>query len=116
MTMGAENKPIIRNPTDLRAAAALYAMEEVDSLLDKLKEAQGGLKDEIKQQTQAAVASGFAELTQVQERTIYQALVRLKIRSNKPEPNQYSQSWLIMVGLVALFAGCTIGIVIGRLI
>ena len=116
MTQGSNKTPIVRDPTDLRAAAALFAMEEVDSLLNKLNEAQGSLQDEIKTQTEAAVALGFANLSETQERIIYQALVRLKIKTNQPPPNRYSDPWVIMVGLAGVFAGCAIGVVIGRLI
>ena len=116
MTQGAKSKPVIRDPTDLRAAAALFAIEEVDSLLDKLNDAQAGLKDEIRAHTHAAVASGFATLSQQQEKTILKAMVRLKIRASGLEPNQYSEAWLVLVGLLGLFAGCAIGIGVGVLI
>lgn len=116
MKEGSSNKPVVRDPTDLRAAAALFAMEEVDSLLDKLTKAQAGLQDEIRAHTASAVALGFATLSQKQEKSIQMALARLKIRASQLEPNQYSETWLILVGLLGLFAGGAIGIVIGRLI
>ena len=116
MTQSTKSKPIIRDPTDLRAAAALFAIEEVDSLLDKLNAAQKGLKHEIRANTKEAVALGFASLSQQQEKTIHVALARLKIRTSQLEPNQYSEAWLVMIGLLGLFAGCAIGIGVGVLI
>ena len=43
-------------------------------------------------------------------------MVRLKIRASGLEPNQYSEAWLVMVGMLGLFAGGAIGIGVGVLI
>lgn len=94
----------IYDASDLKAAAALFAIEEVGFLLDRL------IKACIRSETQSAVLSGLEELSQQQEQSINRALNRLKIRTSLVEPKHYSLQWLLATALIALLSGVLIGI------
>lgn len=100
----------IYDASDLKAAAALFAIEEVGFLLDRLSSTEVNLKACIRSETQSAVLSGLEELSQQQEQLINRALNRLKIRTSLVEPKHYSLQWLLATALIALLSGVLIGI------
>lgn len=106
----------LRNPTDLRAAAALFAIEEVGDVLDRLEALKIDLRTEIRSETLSAVQQGMEGIGNQQELVVQQTLERLKIRASFLEPTQYSKQWLVVVAIAAGLAGTLIGVFLGRMI
>jgi hypothetical protein len=106
----------MKDTSDLRAAAALFAIEEVGDLLDKLDAVRGELKAEVRAETRSAVLHGMKGLSKKQELIINDALDRLKIRASLVEPTQFTLGWLLISAMTALLAGVLIGLFIGKII
>ena len=109
------NDPL-HKPTDLRAAAALFAIEEVGHVLERLEALKIDLRAEIRSETQSAVQQGMEGIGNQQELIIRQTLERLKIRASFLEPTQYSKQWLVIVAVAAGLAGTLIGVFLGKMI
>lgn len=102
-----------KDASDIRAAAALFAIEEVGDLLNRLDKANIDLRAQIRSETRSAVLDGMKDLSQQQDQSINNALARLKIRTSLLEPKQYSRQWLASTTMIGLLTGMLIGLAIG---
>ena len=108
-----DSKPM-KDVSDIRAAAALFAIEEVGYLLDRLASARVDIKTYIRDETQSAVLNGMESLSQQHDQSINHALNRLKIRASLLEPKQYSRSWLIAITSIGLLVGVLLGFILAN--
>ena len=106
--------PPPKDAADIRAAAALFAIEEVGDLLERLDKAKVDLTSHIRSETRSAVLEGMRNLEQQQDQSIHNALGRLKIRTRLLEPRHYSLQWLASTATIGLLIGILIGLVIGE--